>query len=181
MPSHAIVISAIQRLHYQKDVLTVLKSFKIIKESVNNVWLVIVGDGPLRSKLQEQARALQISDKVLFLGARIDVEKIITMSEIVVLSSNFEGLPLTILEAMAAKKPVIGSRVEGISEIIKSGFSGFLFKLGNEHQLAYYLEKLIKDPKLRFTMGKNGFRFVKKNFDLKSMIKKYERLYLSLL
>lgn len=181
LPPQAIVVSAIQRLDYPKDILTVLKSFRIIKELVNNTWLVIVGDGPLRLKLQEQACILQISDKILFLGARRDIEKIIAMSEIVVLSSRFEALGLTLLEAMADGKPVIGSKVEGISEIIKPGLNGFLFELGNDRQLAYYLEKLIKDPKLRLTMGKRGFRFVKKSFDLKSMIKKYERLYLTLL
>jgi len=174
------VISAIQRLNFPKDVSTILLAFKIIKDNFKNVILLIIGSGPLLKKLQEEAREIGIFENVLFLGDRQDIPEILSISDIVILSSCFEALGLSLLEAMAAKKPVIGTNVEGIKEIIKNGENGFLVEFGDKEKMAESILLLLNNLKLRQKMGENGFKFVSENFSKEKMIKEYQNLYLSL-
>lgn len=181
IPENYSVISAIQRLDFPKDVSTILRAFKKVKDSFKDVILFIVGSGPLLEKLQREAKEIGIAESTLFLGDRQDIPNILAVSDIVILSSSFEALGLSLIEAMAAKKPVIGTNVEGIREIIKNGENGFLVELRNEKKMAEAILSLLSDPKLSQKMGENGYKFVLKNFNKERMIREYENLYKSLL
>lgn len=181
IPENCLIISAIQRLNFPKDVSTILYAFKRVKESFENTVLLIVGNGPFREKLQREAKEIGISKSVLFLGNRQDIPNILATSDIVVLSSAFEGLPLSLVEAMAAKKPVIGTNVDGIKEIVKEGENGFLVNFRDKEKMAETLLILLNDSNLRQKMGESGFEFVKVKFSLERMIKDYQDLYVSIL
>lgn len=180
IPENYLIISAIQRLNFPKDVSTILRAFKKAIESFENVILLVVGSGPLMSELQKEAKDLGIEKKVLFLGERFDIANILTVSDIVILSSAYEAFGLSLAEAMAAKKPVIGTNVEGIKEIVENRKNGFLVEFGNEKKMAEAMLLLLNDPKLRGKMGENGFEFIREKFPLEKMIKDYQNLYLSI-
>lgn len=181
IPKNYLVISAIQRLNFPKDVSTILKAFKKVKNSFENVVLLIIGSGSLLIKLQKEAKKIGIAKNTLFLGDRQDIPDILAASDIVILSSAFEALGLSLIEAMAAKKPVIGTKVDGIREIIVDGENGFLVDFGDEEKMAKSILILLEDQKLGQKMGENGYQFVKMRFPLEKMIKKYENLYKEIL
>jgi len=174
------IMSSISRLHPQKDISTILNSVKIISSKINNFVLLIIGDGPLRESLEKEVMDLNIVDKVIFLGARKDVPILMNVSDIIILSTNWEGLPLIPLEAGASKKPIIASDVDGVRETIINGKTGFLFKKGSSNDLSDKILKLAASEQLRKEMGENGFKFVSENFSKEKMIKEYQNLYLSL-
>ena len=180
IPENYLIISAIQRLNFPKDVSTILHAFKKVLSSVEKVILLIVGNGPLMSKLQKEAKDSNIEKKVLFLGERFDIDNILAVSDIIILSSSYEAIGLSLIEAMATKKPVIGTNVEGIKEIVENGENGFLVEFRNEKKMAEAILLLLSDSKLCQKMGENGFEFIKEKFSLEKMIKDYKNLYQSL-
>lgn len=177
----SFVLCSIGRLHPPKDFSTILKALKLIVARVQNVKLLIVGDGPLREPLEREARALGLNAHVEFLGFREDIPALINLSDIVVLSTHWEGLPLVPLEVGASKKPIIASNVDGVREAIINGKTGFLFKPGSAKDLAGKILKLFRSKGLRAKVGERGFEFISKNFSQEKMAGKYQRLYLSLL
>lgn len=174
---NCLIISAIQTLDFPKDVSTILRAQKIVKSHNKNVMLLIIGSGPLKGKLQNMAKKLKIKNSVLFLGDRTDVERILGISDIVILSSIYEAMGLCLVEAMAAKKPVVGTNVEGINEIVENGKNGFLVELGNSKEMAKSLLLLLNNQKLRKSMGEAGFEFIQDRFSKDVMIKAYQDLY----
>ncbi len=181
IPENYLIISAIQRLEFPKDVATILDAFEIVRNSFPNVFLIIVGSGSLKEKLQKKAKELKASEHILFLGDRLDIPNILISSDVVILSSAFEALGLSLIEAMAARKPVIGTKVDGIKEIIKHGENGFLVEFRNKEEMAKFILILLNDPEIRRKMGQNGFEFTKTKFSLEKMIKNYQDLYISIL
>ncbi len=175
------VITAVQRLEFPKDVSTILKSFKIVQKKIHNIIFLVVGDGSLKEDLLAESEKLYISDRVFFLGDRSDVPSILSISDIVILSSKFEALGLSLLEAMSFKKAVIGSDVDGIREIVRDGENGFLFSFGNADDLASKIEHLALDQVLREEMGLCGYNLVKELFSLPKMISLYRELFIKML
>lgn len=132
------LICMIGRFCEQKDQQTLIKTMKILSESVH---LLLIGEGPLKQKNQDLAEQLEVNNRVHFLGFRDDVERILKTSDIVVLSSNWEGLSLASIEGMACGKPFIASRVEGLKDIV--GGYGILFEQGNEDELSKIIIELL--------------------------------------
>ena len=175
------VISAIGRLHPQKDFSTLLKALRIVVDRIKNVKLLIIGDGPLKQNLKEEARSLGIEECVRFLGARKDVPTLLNTSDIAVLSTNWEGLPLILLEAGASGKPVVASDVGGVQEVVKDGETGYLFRPGSEKDLAGKIFILHSSSDLRKKMGEKAFSFISNFFSKEKMAAEYKNLYHSLL
>jgi len=142
--------------------------------------LVIVGDGPLRSRLESLARDLGLGGKVHFFGERKGVGGLLQESDIFVLSSKSEGLSIAILEAMATGLPVVATDVGGNPSLVREAETGFLVQ-GKPEELAQALQRLISDPLLRRKYGMAGRRRVEEMFSVKRMAEKYRALYTSLL
>lgn len=174
------IITSIGRLHPPKDFSTILKAFKIVLAEIKNVKLLIIGDGPLRESLGRETERLGLNEHVKFLGAREDISALISLSDIIILSTKWEGLPLVPLEAGAYKKPVVASDVDGVRETIINKKTGFLFKPGSAEDLAQKILKLLESEDLRRRMGKNAFYFVSENFNRERMVQDYKELYQSL-
>jgi L-malate glycosyltransferase len=158
--------------------------FLRIASAVNKVLpeteFVLVGDGPLRPELEKQAAALGIADRTIFLGDRRDIPAVLASLDLAVLTSDSESLSNVILEAMAARVPVIAYDVGGNSELI-SDQRGLLIHAGNENDFAAAILRLLRDANLRTQLGSNARRFTEENFTLDHVRRQYEDLYLTLL
>lgn len=172
-------IVTVGRLQAPKDTLTFVRALAALKE--RPLEAVIVGEGPDRPALESEIRRLGLASAVELAGARDDVAKILAASDLFVLSSRSEGLPLSILEAMAAALPVIASSVGGIPEIVVEGETGFLVPPGDPQSLAGAIESLLDDSDLRRRLGAAGRDRVAQRFDLVSARQAHLDLYSALL
>lgn len=175
-----LVVGVIARLNQPKDFKTLLRAVKIAEAEVSNLHVLIAGEGPLREQIERDVRKLRLEKRVTLLGWYEDIPSLITGSDIIVLSSRWEGLPLTPLEAGAGARPVIASDSGGTPETVLHGKTGYLFKVGQVDQLAEYLVELANSSSKRQQMGNAARNFVKKNFNKKDMIAAHKNLYHSL-
>ena len=137
-----------------------------------------MGDGPLRSEVENQVRALQLKSSVHLLGMRRDIPRLLQASDVLVLSSRgWEGLPLTVLEAMASALPVIASDVGGTREALQDGETGYLYPPGDAATLASLLLRLAGDPALAAAMGRSGLARVRQYFGVGRMVQETAALY----
>jgi len=143
--------------------------------------VVIAGDGPLRNELEGQAKAAGLGDAVKFLGHRADPEVVMAAMDVYVLTSVSEGLPNTVLEAMATGLPVVTTRVGGAEELVEHGVTGFLVPPSDTEALARALAVLLADETLRRSAGAAGRLRAETEFAISGMIRRYESLYASTL
>jgi glycosyltransferase involved in cell wall biosynthesis len=142
-----------------------------------NWMLQLVGDGPLRKEIENKAKTMGLSHRVIFFGNQKDVSTILADTQIFVLISKWEGLPLSILEAMRSGLPVIASNVGGISELIQEGENGFLIERGNLEDLKVKMALLLDRADLREEMGLSGRRHYLNQFTLQRMIRETYEFY----
>ncbi len=174
---NAFVIGSVGRLHKQKDFKTLLRAFKILQEKIPNAFLVIVGDGPEYANLKRLSNALNISDKVKFLGARVDVPDIMSCFDIFVLSAVYEGFGNVVIEAMSMEIPVISTNLPPIREIITTGENGILVPTGKPDEISREIERLYNDENLRKNLSANGRMTVENKFSQYIMVKNIENMY----
>ncbi|MEK5174123.1 glycosyltransferase [Heyndrickxia sp. FSL W8-0496] len=165
----------VARLDPQKNQRLLLEAFAILCKNGTHATLTIVGDGDLREQLEALASSLKIQDRVYFIGSINDVEHYLNCSDIFVLSSINEGLPLSILEAMAMGLPIISTNVGGIGDVVQE--NGILVESENTKALSNAMMKLAKDKDLRLKMSEASFRLVKQ-FDISIIAHEYKKLYL---
>ncbi|MEW6169948.1 MAG: glycosyltransferase [Candidatus Omnitrophota bacterium] len=175
-----IVLTVIGRLVEQKGHKYLFEALSML-DGRYRVKLLVVGDGPLRESLQFKVNSLQLENKIQFLGQRRDMAEIFNASDGVILPSLYEGLPVSILEAMAVGKPVIATDVGGTCELVKDGETGFLAQAKNSKSLASNIEKLLTSPDKGKKMGERGKELVNNAFSIQAIVKKTADLYLSLL
>jgi len=176
-----LIFVAIARLSAQKDPLGLIRAFAAAASRVYGLHLLLVGDGPLRAELQDYVRKMGLEKQVRFLGVRTDVLEILTAADAFVLSSLWEGNPLSVMEAMAAGKPVIASGVGGVPELVEDGMSGILVPAQKPEALAEAIIRLAQDPALRKKMGAAARQRALECFGVDRMAREYERLYVQIL
>lgn len=171
------------RLVKQKRFDRFLRTFaRIRQESDTEVTGVILGEGPLRQSLEQQARELQLlPNHIDFQDPVSDINDFYGQSNIFVLTSDWEGTPNVVLEAMASGLPVVASRVGGIPDLIQPGKTGFLVNPGDDNSLVSLLLELVDNPNLRFEIGRSGREHVRGNYSLDRLPHFLERLYRSAL
>jgi len=167
------------RLCKEKSIDVLLFVVPELKKEIKNLKILIVGEGEEKRYLMEIVKKLKIENSVIFTGFRKDIFSAIKISDIVVLTSKWEGMPNLILEGMALKKAVISTDVGGSKEIIEDGINGFLLKYGDKKGLVEKILFLYKNPEIRKKMGKEGHKIVKGRFNLFEKIKEYEKIYFS--
>ena len=179
---HGVVAVIVARLDGRKGHDTLLRAVSRLSDRGIPITTVIVGDGAERVALEEMARGLGLGDQhVRFLGIRADVPDLLAASDMFVLPSITEGMPLSVLEAMAQRLPVIATPVGGVPELIEYGREGFLVPVGDVDALADRMADLISDPGLRERMGRTGFRRVEEHYSWAQMCSAYEQLYVKVL
>ena len=170
------------RLTKAKGVDILIKAINILKEKYRKeIKAVIVGKGDLEEELKELVKELGIEKEVEFLGVRKDIEKLMKSTKLFVLSSRWEGLPLTILEAMSSGAGIIATKVGGIPEIIQNGKEGILISPEDSETLAGAIAELLKDRELRVKLGINAYKKVKEKYSIEVYSKNILELYKSLI
>lgn len=173
------IIGTLSCLKKQKGLIYLLKSLQILKEQKYNFELRICGDGKQKKLLQRTVKKLKLADEVKFLGWQKDIPKVIAEFDILVLSSLWEGLPITLTESMATGIPSIAPAINGIPEIIKDRQNGLLFKACDYKMLAEKIALLIADQDLYTDIKKEAKIFIQENkeFKLDTTTKQIKALY----
>ncbi|MEE9352067.1 MAG: glycosyltransferase, partial [Thiotrichaceae bacterium] len=140
---------------------------------------LIGGDGGLLAESEAAIERYGLQDKIHILGYRNDIDQLMAQSQIFVLSSNWEGFPLTIIEAMRAKMPVIASNVGGVSEAVINDETGYL--TNSKDELVIALKTLITDPEKRLALGNQGRKNYEKYFTIEIQLENTFELYNKLL
>jgi len=177
-PAPAIHVARLQRI---KDQPTLLRAVRQVVDVEPDFQLDIVGDGPDRAELHALAQDLELDGHVRFLGSRDDVSRLLSSASLFVLSSLSEGIPLTLLEAMATGLPAVATDVGGNREIVIPGETGLLVPAGSPPALAEALRALWADPDRARRLGAAGRRRVEQEFDMRQVVARYENLYQELL
>ena len=177
LPSGSKVISCVSRLEISKGQTYLIQATARLKEKFPLLRVLLVGDGSLLQELQEQAKQAGVLEQVRFLGRRSDVPEILAASDIFVLPSIHEGVPLVVLEAMASQKPVVATNIPGTRELIADGDDGFLVTAKDDVSLAERIDELLSNPDFANSMGKTAQAKVERQFTAKMMVKKVETVY----
>jgi glycosyltransferase involved in cell wall biosynthesis len=168
-------VVAVGRLKAPKDFLTIVRALALLRPGSGEA--LIVGEGPDRPLLEAEIRRLEIGDRVRLLGERRDVPELLADADLFVLSSASEGMPVSVLEAMAAGLPVVGSRVGGVPELVVDGETGLLVEPGDPNELAAAIDRLFADPGLRRRLGDAGRARAQGRFALESFRRAHVELY----
>ena len=175
------IVTTIGPFKPQKNLSDFIKAAEIVSKNVPEAMFLIVGDGALRKRLEEQISAANMQNKVILLGWRYDIAEILTSSDIFVMTSLWEGLPCAIIEAMCCAKPVIANAVDGVKEVILEGENGFKIKPYDYKDTAKKIINLFTDSVLLKEMSAKAKDCVGKDFDINYMVLRHEKLYLSYL
>lgn len=171
----AKILIQVSSFRYPKDQFTLIKALALLPV---NVKLLLVGDGELKDTCIKLVNKLNLANRVLFLGIRTDVPRLLKTADITVLSTNHEGLSLSSIEGMASSKPFVASDAPGLTEVIKG--AGLLFPVGDEIALVKHIMELLNDENYYNTVANACFER-SKEYDIAIMVEKHIALYNSLI
>lgn len=165
----------IARLDAQKNHKRLIEAFEIVSRSFPESRLVLVGEGELQDDIKKLAEAAGLSGKVLFEGFQEDIPAYIEKSDIFCLSSDYEGMPMTLIEAMAGGMPIVSTNVGGIPDMLQNEYSALLTKT-DAAEIAQALIRLLSEESLRRTLGENAHKAAGR-FSHTRMANNYLKLY----
>jgi glycosyltransferase involved in cell wall biosynthesis len=175
------VIVQVARLDYLKDHATAVRTLARVVPHRPDARLVLIGEGPERDSIREVVRRHGLEAHVRFLGLRKDVARLLSAADLFLLTSISEGIPLTVIEAMAAGLPVVSTGVGGLPEVVEEGRTGLLAPSGDHDALARTICRLAGDPALREQMGRLGRQRAEAHFSEPRMHTRYGQLYREML
>jgi glycosyltransferase involved in cell wall biosynthesis len=173
----APVLGVVCELRAQKALEVLFEAAALLLAEFPTLKVLVAGDGPERARLEEDARRLGVADTVLFLGIRRDVPAVLAAVDVAVLSSDYEGSPLSVMEYMAAAKPVVSTRVGGVPELVQEDVHGLLVEPRDPGALAKAVARLLRDPALAKRLGTEGRKRQQREFSLEAMVGRIEDLY----
>ncbi len=171
------VIGFVSKLWEGKGHETALQAMARVVESVPHAKLLLVGEGPIESKLRELTRKFGIERSVIFSGFRTKIAELTSLCELCILPSFFEGMGRVLLEAGACGKPVVASNVGGIPDVVKDRVTGFLVPPGDPSALSREILRLLSDPDLARDMGEAAKQRINERFDARTMVREIVDLY----
>lgn len=166
------------RLAEQKGITYLLQAMPEIIKAFPDISLVIAGEGELEDALQDESRELGITDNTYFVGPRLDMDELLKLFDLYVLPSLWEGLPMVLLETMAAGCPVVATNVGGNYMAITHGENGSLINPRSSKLLAEEVVKLLNNKELRNSYISNGYKTFESKFSSKIMMEQYQKLYI---
>lgn len=172
----ARVVAIVARLFPEKNHLMLLRAFSEVANRIGNARLLIVGDGSERAAIEGEIERLGIRERVEVMGVRRDVARVLSASDVFALSSDREGLPIAVLEAMAASRPVVATSVGDLPSVVRDGETGRVVPPRDPDAFAEALIEVLGDRERAEEMGARGRQLVR-GFSLRAMIDKYESLY----
>jgi glycosyltransferase involved in cell wall biosynthesis len=174
------VLISVGRLTEAKDQSTLLSAIEILRKQARNIFLIVVGDGELRIPLEKEIAQKDLTHCVYLAGSRSDVYQLLPGADAFILSSKREGVPMSILEAMAAGLPVIATKVGGIPEVIKDGQNGILVPPEDQNSLANAICRILDDPGFAANLGSRARTTAEQNYSLRAITEAYTKIYLSI-
>ncbi|MCM8780969.1 MAG: glycosyltransferase, partial [Candidatus Omnitrophica bacterium] len=172
-----LLVGTISCFKPQKAPLDFIHLAHLVKQSLPNTKFILIGDGILRSKIERLIKRLHLKDEVILTGWRRDISRLLSMIDVFVLTSLWEGLPVSILEAMASSKPVIVTNTGGVAEIIREGRTGLLVSPRDIQGMAKRLITLLQNRDLMQRMGREAKESLGNEFTVESMTNRTIDLY----
>lgn len=175
------VIGCVASIRPVKNLPLLVEAFGMVVRQLPESRLVLVGDGPSRNEIERLVHESGLSEKVLFLGVRRDIPDLLRAFDVVALTSHIEAAPMIILEAGAAGRPVVTTRVGSLPDMVQDGVTGFLVPTGEAEIFANRLLTLLTDPQRRDAMGEAARRYISQHYSLERSVRAREALFLRLL
>lgn len=172
-----IVIGNVARLEPAKGQSFLIEAVKVLKDRDINMKCLIIGSGRLEQELKGLADSLEINDRIIFLGTRTDLPRLFSAMDIFVFPSLWEGLPLSLLSAMASGLPIITTHAGGVKDVIVNGENGIVIPTSNPSAAAEAIKKMICDQRLRQRLSDRAKRDVMQNYSAMVMTKRLEKAY----
>lgn len=176
IPPHAKLIGYVGRLARQKRISDLLWSIQMLRHSRPDAFLLILGDGPLRDELLEQARRVEAEPHTRFLGHRVDAASLMHHFDLFWLASEFEGMSNSLMEAMACGLPCVVSDIPANRELVDHGTDGWIVNMGDSAGFTQYALQLLEDEQLAKRMGAAAQQKVLAEFSPDAMLDRYEQL-----
>ncbi len=173
-----MTVLSVGRLRHQKGHSVLLKALPGVLHQFPNVKLLIAGDGVLRPDLEAEAASLGIARNVKFLGMRRDIPVLLSLADIFIFPSRFEGMPNAVLEAMSHGLPIIATRVQGVDEIVHDDENGLLIPLEDPAALSAAMLRLLGNPSERQRLGRSARQTIESDYTVERMCRQYERVLL---
>jgi glycosyltransferase involved in cell wall biosynthesis len=179
-----VLIANVANFRGPKGHNVIVEAANIIKDKFPKAKILLIGDkgdGVIKTQTESHIKKLGLENNLKILGFRNDVCHVLRNIDIFMLASISEGLPISVVEAMMASRPIIATDVGGLSEIVNNGVSGFLVKPNDPIALADKIIELAADKQLRIDMGNKGYQIAKEKLSVETMIAQYQNLYEELL
>jgi len=173
LPQEVPIAGTVARFAPQKGIAILLEVAAKVKEA----HFAVIGEGPLKPELEARARGLGLRDRFHFLGRVPEAKSLLPAFDLVAIPSLSEGSSIAAMEAMAAGRPIVASRLGALEEIIVEGETGLLVAPGSSEELAAAIEKVLRNPSLAAKMGEAGNLRVRQNFTLEQMLERTAALY----
>lgn len=177
LPDSAAVIGIVANIRPEKNHKLLIGAFSRLVSKGGNWRLVVAGADYMEGEIQRLSESHGMGAHVRFLGVRNDVPDLLKLFDVFCLPSRYEGLPLTLLEAMASGVPIVGTNVMGINEVIEDGVNGVLVPPDDEGALADALARMACDRSAREMLISKGLSYVKQNYDLAAKVREHEALF----
>ena len=180
IPSGDKVVTTVGPFKPQKNLVDFIRVAWLITREIKSIRFLVIGDGMQRPLLEQRIKDLRMGKRMMLLGWRHDIAEILAVTDIFVMTSLWEGLPRSILEAMSSGRPVVANAVDGVREVVEDNVTGFLVEPGDVNTAAERIKTLLKDPTLTGNFGKIAASRMDETFDIDYMVRQQEELYVSL-
>jgi glycosyltransferase involved in cell wall biosynthesis len=174
------IITTIGPFKPQKNLMDLLRTANLVTIKKDNCIFLIIGDGEERGELERYILNHNLSDRIKLLGWRRDVAELLHITDIFVMTSLWEGLPRSCLEAMCCGLPIVANSIDGVKEVVVNDVNGYLVEPYNTDKMASCILKILEDKALAQKMGKSSLKLIDEQYDINFMVKQQEELYLSL-
>jgi glycosyltransferase involved in cell wall biosynthesis len=179
LPPLAPVVGLVGRISAQKRVDLFLEAARRIASRIPECRFLVVGAGELMEPMRRLSTEMGLDSRVTFMGAREDMGRILAAIDLLTLTSDFEGLPNVVMEAMAASRPVVATDLGGCRELIVDGVTGFLVPLGDPGAMAQRLFQVLSLPDRGRSLGTAGSQRIRSEFNIAAMVERFESLFLN--
>ena len=177
IPAGAHVVGFVGRLALQKRVPDLIWAMHLLHQCIENVYFVIVGDGPQKQQCLDRAAHFGSGHLVQFVGHREDAARLIQHMDVFWLASEFEGMSNSIMEAMSAGIPVVASDIPPNRELVVDGETGYLVKLGDSVAFSQRTDRILADPELATRLGDAGRHRIESEFSVQQMVDRHIQVY----
>ena len=172
-----VIVGSVSRFSEQKNIINLINVAVEVVKQAENIVFVFIGDGEYFEETQDIIHKAGVTQNIKLVGWQSNVEDWYDLFDIVILYSKWEGLSLTLLEAMSMKKPLIASNIKGNNELIIDGINGYLVDINNHQELTKKIISLSKDTLTQKKFGEAGYKIFLESYTLDTFVSSYEQLY----